>query len=194
MNASIGFRTRLFCVTGGSDGRTGLRKAQNWRSASVTWRSLLGPACSAIVRPVSFAPFSIQCRISTFSASVSLFLLGGILLAAILIHSKLSSGEPGLTAGPDSPPLRSPALLRRSKSAFCKSLPWQRRHLDSRIGSTSFSKSGSTGLSAAEESTAPADTRSEASNMAGRPREWESRQIRIIAEQASAVVVVQRGG
>ena len=49
-------------------------------------------------------------------------------------------------------------------------------------------------MSAAEESTAPADTRSEASNMAGRPREWESRQIRIIAEQASAVVVVQRGG
>ena len=53
---------------------------------------------------------------------------GGILLAAILIHKRLFSGEPGDNAGPLSPPLSIAALPRRSSSARRLSAPWQRRH------------------------------------------------------------------
>src|SRR5262245_41742000 len=100
----MGVRTRSRCRTVGIAGRVGGRKDQKARSAALRMGARGG---AGVFAPL--APFSIQVRIRVFWSEVSLLLPGGILSAAMWIHSRLFSGDPGETAGPPSPPLSRPA-------------------------------------------------------------------------------------
>ena len=147
--ASMGLRTRLMLRSAGRFGRTGRRNAQKSRSASVMLRSLPSSAMAVATSPASSCRYQSSLRMRAFSWADNFCLPGGILSPATFSQMRLFSDAPGMSAGPLSPPLSMAALLRMSRSAFCLSAPWQERHLVLNSGSTSFSKTGIAGASAA---------------------------------------------
>ena len=125
MNASISFRTRSAWSTIGISTGCGARKAQKLRSSSLTNASPPEVATSGSM-PTSGAPAVIHfVSISISAGSIGFTLTstsrsrGGISSAWILCRSKLSSGFPGLMAGPDLPPFSIADLVRRSRFASC---------------------------------------------------------------------------
>ena len=72
-----------------------------------------------------------------------LLFLGGILIGPVWLIasiSRLSSGFPGSTTGPLSPPLSRPARLSSRNPASCFPGPWHGRQLSTRIGRIRDSK------------------------------------------------------
>ena len=138
-NPSIGFRTvALDVTTGGSTRFTGWN-AQNARSSSVM--STAGTSAGS-GRSVG-APASIHRRSVAISASPSRLasLPCGIFPSRTSRYSRLSSGLPGTTAGPDSPPTSTTSRRRRTSSlpSLEPSSPWQWKQWALRMGRTSRS-------------------------------------------------------
>lgn len=96
--------------------------------------------CTLPSDEVYFAPPAIHSCTIRRSASLSLLREGGILLVAMLSHSKLRAGSPGLMLLPLSPPARMAGILRRSSPPLILPPPWQEMHLLWKIGLMSLAK------------------------------------------------------
>lgn len=87
------------------------------------------------------APERIHCSRSPISAGVSFFSRFGISPLRTFSISRLRSGFPATTAGPDSPPCTIKRLRRRSNPPLGFSVsPWQSKQLALRMGRISRSK------------------------------------------------------
>ena len=86
------------------------------------------------------APASIHSRIVAIWLGMSGLPPFGIAPFSTIWYNRLSRGFPGVTTGPSSPPLTTPAKVLRSSSLIFTAEPWQGTQLAWKIGSTLVSK------------------------------------------------------
>ena len=145
----MGLRTCSAAFGSGTAGRFGGWNDQNCRSSSETSGSLSRSTTSFSRGGPSGAPAAIQRRTLASSPSViertenlSCNSAGGMSPDSMRLISRLPAGSPGISAGPDRPPLTRLTTVRRSSPPSCLRLPWQAMQRSWKIGRMSCSVRG----------------------------------------------------